>query len=349
MGINYPMAYVTSPGKVEFRERELPHVGPRDVLIETKAAAICGSDLHIFKGKHPSASLPVSIGHEIAGKVIDVGSEVSSHSPGDRVTVEPVLACGTCEECRRGSYHLCRNISFQYRRGQGAFAPYYMALEDRVFHIPDEISYAEGALVEPLSVALHAVKTSGLRLGHSSAIFGAGAIGLLVLCLARLASGGKTFITDISEYRLKVAASLGAYRTIDNRQDDVIHVIGEATGHAGVDRSFEAVGVEATLIQALESLKKGGRATVLGIFENPQACLPVNLFIQKEITLGGSQGYNWDFQDAISLLAQRALDLKPLITHRIPLERLHEGFALLTSPGNQAIKVVVEMNDSPPH
>lgn len=343
MGKTYPMAYVVEPGKVEFRERELPALGDRDVLIEVKAAAICGSDLHIYKGKHPSAPLPVSIGHEVAGKIIEVGKGVTAHAVGDRVTVEPVLACGSCEECLRGSYHLCRNISFQYRRGQGAFAPYFIAPQNRVFRIPDNLTYAEGALIEPTSVALHAVKTSGTRLGHTSAIFGAGAIGLLVLQLARKASGGKTFIADISDYRLGLAASLGASCTIDNRHEDAVRVIDEQTGQSGVDRSFEAVGLEATLIQAVESLKKGGRATVLGIFENPQACLPVNLFIQREISLGGSQGYNWDFQDAIGLLEQGHLDLKPLITHRFPLDRIGEGFELLVSPGNRGIKVVVEM------
>ena len=343
MGKTYPMAYVVEPGKVEFRERELPALGNRDVLIEVKAAAICGSDLHIYKGKHPSAPLPVSIGHEVAGKIIEVGKDVTAHSIGDRVTVEPVLSCGACEECLHGSYHLCRNISFQYRRGQGAFAPFFIAPEHRAFRIPEGLSYNEGALIEPASVALHAVKTSGICLGHTSAIFGAGAIGLLVLQLARRASGGKTFIADISDYRLELAASLGASCVIDNRYEDAAKIIHEKTGQSGVNRSFEAVGLEATLIQALEVLRKGGRATVLGIFENPQACLPVNLFIQKEISLGGSQGYNWDFQDVIALLELGQLDLKPLITHRFPLERLQEGFELLMMPGNHAIKVVMEV------
>src|SRR5512138_382872 len=174
------MAVVTAPGKVEFQERCLPELGARDVLVQIKAAAICGSDLHVFKGLHPSAALPVTVGHEAAGQIIEIGGAVTKHAVGDRVTIEPIITCGTCEFCERGLYHLCTSVSFKYRQGQGAFASFFVASEERVHTLPARISYEEGALVEPLSVALHAVKKSGLRVGETCAIFGAGAIGLLV-------------------------------------------------------------------------------------------------------------------------------------------------------------------------
>lgn len=341
--ITYPMAVITAPGKIEFQDRTLPEPGLNDVLVRVKAAAICGSDLHIYKGKHPAASLPSAVGHEIAGEVIATGKEVTKVKEGDRVTIEPILTCGRCEFCRRGDYHLCIQVSFQYRRGQGGFAPYFIVHEDRAFRLPESISDEEGALVEPLSVALHAVKISGIRLGQSCAIFGAGAIGLLVLQLARRASGGQCFVVDVRDFRLQQATSMGASHTINNRHGDAIQIILEKTGQMGVDRSFEAVGIEATLVQALQALKKGGKAIVMGIFENPEACLPVNLFVQKEISLAGSQGYHWDFQDAISLLKNGYVDLMPFITHRLPLERLQEGFDLLMDPQSQAIKVLMKI------
>ncbi len=340
MNKTYPMAYVVAPGKVEFREKELPALGERDVLIGVRAAAICGSDLHIFKGKHPSAPLPVSVGHEIAGEVLEIGPDVDKVRIGDRVTVEPVIACGRCDDCRRGRYHLCQEISVQYRRGQGGFAPYFVVSEDHAVRLPDGVSFEEGALIEPLAVALHAVKNSGLRIGESCAIFGAGAIGLLVLMLSRLASAGLVYVVDVQDFRLEKALELGASQAINGRQVDAVEVLQHLTSGKGVDRTFEAVGVEITLVQALQVLKKGGKATLLGIFENPKACLPVNIFVQHEISLAGSQGYNWDFQDGLALLEQGRLSLKPLITHQIHLGDLQEGFELLCSPESQAIKVI---------
>jgi 2-desacetyl-2-hydroxyethyl bacteriochlorophyllide A dehydrogenase len=344
MPVTYPMAVITSPGKIEFQQKTLPVLGDEDVLIRVHAAAICGSDLHLFKGLHPSASLPVAVGHEAAGEIIDVGKAVTKLSLGDRVTIEPVIACGKCAYCLRGDYHLCANVSFQYRQGQGAFGHYFIVHQNRAFRLPDNISYEEGALVEPLSVAMHAVKKSGLRLGQNSAVFGAGAIGILVSMLARQASGVGSIISDIHPYRLSKALELGARMAVNSREQDAVEVILDATEGLGVDKSFEAVGLEATLIQSLQVLKRGGNATLLGIFEQADNRLPVNLFVQREISLSGSQGYSWDFQDSLKMLADGAFDLKPLITHRLPLKSLAKGFEILLNPRNESIKVVIQID-----
>ena len=343
MSKTYPMAVITSPGKVEFQTRVLPDLGAKEILIQVKTAAICGSDLHIFKGLHPSASLPVPIGHEAAGQIIAVGEEVQKYKIGDHVTIEPVISCGKCDFCLRGQYHICVNISFQYRKGQGAFAPYFIASEERVFKLPDNLSYEEGALVEPLSVAFHAVKKSGIRLGQTCAVFGAGAIGLLVAMLAHRTSGSDVFVVDINSFRLQKALELGATKAINSLEVNPVETIMEQTGQMGVDRSFEAVGLEATLIHALMSLKKGGCATSLGIFEKPDAVLPVNLFVQRELTLAGSQGYCWDFQDSLTLLENGIIDLSKLITHRVNLVNLQQGIEILLKPQNNAIKVVINI------
>jgi 2-desacetyl-2-hydroxyethyl bacteriochlorophyllide A dehydrogenase len=345
MSKTYPMAMVTAPGKVEFQTKTLPDLSAREVLIQVKAAAICGSDLHIFKGLHPSAALPVSIGHEAAGQIIAVGKEVLKHKIGDRVTIEPVIACGKCDFCIRGQYHLCINISFQYRKGQGAFAPYFIASEERVFKLPENLSYEEGALVEPLAVALHAIKKSGLHLGQTCAVFGAGAIGLLVTTLAHRTTGSKVFVSDINSFRLEKALELGATEVINSLASNPVETILEKTGQMGVDRSFEAVGLEATLIQSLKALKKGGTTTLLGIFEKSDVVLPVNLFVQREINMAGSQGYCWDFQDSLTLLENNVVDLKKLVTHQLNFGELQQGFEILMNPQNNAIKVVIKVNN----
>ncbi len=341
----YPMAFISEPGKIEFRDIPLRDPSAHEVMIKVHNAAICGSDLHLFKGKHPSASLPSAVGHELAGEVIRVGSEVSVIREGDRVTVEPVINCGNCYYCQRGDYHLCINISFQYRKGQGAFAEYFYAPENRTYVLPDSISYEEGTLIEPLSVALHAVKKSGIRIGQSSIVFGAGAIGQIVSMLSKNLSGLKPYIADINDFRVQKAIDLGANGIFLRREDDINKLIMSRTENLGFDHAFEAVGVEAALVQALQVAKKGGKVTLLGIFEELYPKIPVNLFVQREITLTGSQGYAWDFQDSISLVAQGRINLKELITTRLPLDQLQNGFDLLCLPDNKQIKLLININN----
>jgi 2-desacetyl-2-hydroxyethyl bacteriochlorophyllide A dehydrogenase len=339
------MAIVTSPGKIEFQARPIPPLGPDEVRIKVKAVSICGSDLHIFKGAHPAAPLPVPAGHEIAGEVEKIGDKVSKLKPGDRVAIEPVIVCEHCHFCLRGEYSLCENISFQYRKGQGGFTPDFIAQDKWVHRLPDNLSYTEGALVEPLSVALHAIKKSTLGVGDNSAIFGAGAIGLLLLMLIKTTGGGDVYVVDVQDHRLQKALDMGAAAVFNNLEGGTVEKIIQLSNGLGVDRAYEAVGINVTLVQALQTLKKGGMAILLGLFESPDVSIPANIFVQKEISLTGSQGYCWDFQGALKLLADEQIDLKPLITHQVPLTQVQEAFDLLMDPQNEAIKVVVNVDE----
>lgn len=340
-----PMAIVTAPQVIEFQERPLAMPGPGEVRIKVKAVSICGSDLHIFKGAHPAAPLPVPAGHEIAGEVDKVGEGVSKVKPGDRVAIEPVVVCEVCDFCQRGEYSLCEKISFQYRMGQGGFTTHFIAREKWVHVLPAGLSYAEGALVEPLAVALHAIKKSNLRVGDNSAIFGAGAIGLLLLMLLRATGGGEVYMVDVQEHRLRKAVELGATAIFNNLEGNTVEKIVQHSGGSGVERAFEAVGINLTLVQALQVLKKGGRAILLGLFEKPELAIPANIFVQKEISLTGSQGYCWDFQGALKLLADKRINLKPLITHQMPFANVQEAFELLIDPKNDAVKVVIIVDE----
>jgi len=340
----YPMAFVSAPGKIEFQEKKLAPLPPEAVLIRVKACSICGSDLHIFAGRHPSAPLPMAIGHELSGEVLEIGDGVSGVRAGDRVVVEPVITCGKCPFCIKGDYHLCSQISFQYRRGQGGFAPYFVAEEKWVHPLPAGVSFEEGALIEPLSVALHAVQKGNLLPGHTVAIFGAGAVGLLLLLLARLSGVADVFVSDIRDSRLKKAKALGASVGIHGRKEDAVQKILDMTSQLGVDRAFEAVGLESTLVQSLQVLKKGGSAVVVGLFEDPQVRIPANLFIQREISLLGSQGYCRDFQTALRLVEKGLINLKEVMTHVLPISSLQEGFDLLRNPDGEAVKVVIKMD-----
>ena len=336
-----PMVFVTQPGKVEIWERPIPSLDESDVLIKVKATTLCGSDVHIFKGKHPAVSLPVPVGHEIAGEVAEVGAGVTRVKPGDYVTVEPVIVCDRCHYCRRGEYHLCANISFQYRQGQGGLTTDFVAPERWVHLLPEGISYPVGALIEPLAVAVHATRLANLGAAESVAIFGAGAIGLLILQVARAIGAGEVFITDVRDARLDAAISFGASGVINSLKANAVEEILARTGGLGVQRAFEAVGLETTLTQALQSLQKGGMAVLVGLFENERIGVPANIFVQKEISLTGSQGYHWDFQRAIELVREGKVDLDKMITHKFKFEQTQQAFEALLDPGQEAVKVVI--------
>jgi len=338
------MAVVTAPGRVEFKKRTLPPLGAHDVLLKVKACSICGGDLHIYKGKHPLAPLPMAIGHEISGEVTETGKAVSNVSRGDRVAVEPVITCGTCYFCLRGEYHLCQNIGYQYSSGQGGFTPYFVVSENWVHRLPDSISFEEGALLEPLAVAVHAARKAQVELGNSAAIFGAGGIGLFLLQVVKAAGGSEVFIVDLLEHRLKTALSLGAKFSINAGEEDPVERIFKETRGLGVDRSFEAVGLEKTFRQSAESLKKGGICVLIGLFEDPwNVKFPVNLFVQREIQIRGCRGYCWDFQVAIELVRNGRVRLNPLISHQLPLSDLPKAFEILLDPKAKANKVVIQL------
>jgi 2-desacetyl-2-hydroxyethyl bacteriochlorophyllide A dehydrogenase len=338
----YPMAVVTAPGKVEFVKRTLPPVGDHDVLLRVKACAICGGDLHIYKGKHPLASLPMAIGHELSGEVIRTGNSVTRISPGDRIAVEPVIPCGKCYFCLRGEYHLCQDIRYQYAAGQGGFTPFFAVSENWVHRLPDFLSFEEGALLEPLAVAVHAARKADLGLGQTAAIFGAGGIGLFLVQVARAAGCGSVFVADLLDHRLKTALTLGATAAMNAAQEDPVERILKETDSLGVDRSFEAVGAEKTLHQCAQSLKKGGICALIGLFEEAHHIhFPINLFVQKEIQIRGCRGYCWDFQVALDLVKAGGVKLKPLISHQLPLTDLPMAFEILSDPKAKAQKVVI--------
>jgi 2-desacetyl-2-hydroxyethyl bacteriochlorophyllide A dehydrogenase len=344
MSLRVPMAVVTEPGKVVLQERELPEMGQEDVTIRVKTVTLCGSDLHIFKGKHPAVDLPIPVGHEVCGEIVATGGSVSSLHVGDRIAVEPVITCGRCHYCMRGLYHLCTQISFQYRRGQGGLATHLVIPEQWAHKLPEAVDDEEGALIEPLSVALHAVRKSSLQPGGSSAVFGAGAIGLLIVQVARATGGGKIFAIDIDPFRLEYALRLGASHALNNLDEPVVDFIREQTDDLGADRVFEAAGLEVTLLQSLESVRKGGNVIVIGLFEKAEVRIPANVFVQKEISLSGSQGYQWDFPIAINLAASGRINLKDMITHRFELSQVQDAFDVLTNPQEKVVKVLIRLD-----
>lgn len=336
------IAAVTEPYKVSYFTKPVREPGKSDVVIRIVRSSICGSDLHIYKGKHPSVTLPCTIGHELSGEVVETGSDVHNFKVGDRVIVEPIIYCGECEACRKGNYSQCERVSFTYRNGDGAMANYIVVPEKTVYHMPDDMTYAEGALIEPLAVVTHAVRRADINLGDTVFIMGAGTIGLLTAALCSLNGASKIIVADLQDNKLELAKEFGATHVINSQKEDLQEAIFRLTDGKGVDKAFECVGLEVTLTQVLLSLKKNGLATMVGIFENPTINLNVARFITHEIRLQGSQGYCWDFPIAINMA--KKIPLEKLVTHVFPLDRLSDAFAAAFDRTQNAIKIQISMD-----
>ena len=330
---------IYEPFKTRFLTRTITQLGDDEVLVRIRASAICGSDLHIARGKHPSAPLPCTIGHEFSGEVFKTGHGVDSVCPGDRVTVEPCIVCGRCEACRHGDYGYCEHITYTYRNGDGAMADCIVVKAPYVYKLPPYLTYETGALTEPLSVAVHAVRRADVRLGETVLVIGAGAIGMLIAAVCRRSGARTVIIADQNDGRLETALQMGADIAVNVRETDLEKEILRLTSGRGVDKSFECVGHASCFRQAIDTLRHGGTATVAGIYEDQDLHFAPARLVTHEITIRGTQGYCWDFPVAIA--AAKDIPLEKLITHKFPLSQLQKALDTALDPGSGSIKVLL--------
>jgi len=319
-------AVLYGPKDLRIEEVPTPILGKREVLVKVKVCGICGSDLHAYKGKHPDYILPVIPGHEFSGIVEEVGEEVRSVRPGDRVTVEPVKVCGRCYYCLRGQYNRCLNLKIIGAQTNGAFAEYVVVDENRVFKLPANMSFEEGAMIEPTAVAVHAIKRSSGVEGKDIMILGAGTIGLLILQVAKAFGADSIIITDIIDSRLSLAKELGADEVINPSKGKLRDIVMGLTRGLGISLAFEAVGVEETLKDALTLARKGGEIIVIGVFERPSIPIPIMEIVNKELVVKGSLIYRWDYETALRLVSTGKVNVRKLISVSLPLEKIREAF-----------------------
>jgi L-iditol 2-dehydrogenase len=314
----------------------VPVPAATEVLVQVAACGICGSDVHGFDGTSGRRIPPLVMGHEAAGVVAAVGSEVSRFAVGDRVTFDSTVYCGVCSFCRRGEVNLCDDRQVvgvscgDYSRA-GAFAEYVAVPERIVYKLPDDLGFAEAAMLEAVSVALHAVVVSKLDGGETALIIGAGMIGLLTLQAARAAGCSHVFVADIDESRLKSAAELGADKTLLLSGAELTKEILRLTEGRGVDVVLEAVGRNETIATAIDSVKKGGTVTLIGNI-TPQVNLPLQKVVSRQIRLQGSCASSGEYPEAMTLMASGKIRVDTLITAVAPLsdgpswfDRLHSG------------------------
>lgn len=347
-------AILDSVQHISIEQRDIPAIGPRDALVEVNYVGVCGSDMALFDQGFIGDSyveFPMVLGHEAAGTVVSVGSEVTTLSPGDRVALEPGIPCGECDLCREGKYNLCQSVFFWASLPvvEGALQEYVRHPADFCFKIPDSMTLAEGAMIEPLSVAYHAVKSSQAGLGDRAVVFGAGSVGLLTLLTLKAAGAHKVAVVDVVENRLQLAENLGAL-TVNaaagaSKQpggETVAQRVRELLGGTP-EFAFETAGNEITMNQAIRTVRPGGTAVFVGYTKTGRANLNVNLLIDKEITLETVFRYRHTYPGAIEAVASGAIPAGKVITDIYPFDQVERAMKDAINHKDQVTKCVIEV------
>lgn len=331
---------------LEVKDLPNPIPGPDEILIQVSACGICGSDVHGYDGSTGRRIPPIVMGHEAAGIVAGVGSEVTNFKLGDRVTFDSTVYCGQCEYCLKGDVNLCNQrqvigVSCTEFRRAGAFAEFLTVPARIAYQLPDSFSFAEAAMLEAVSVALHGVAVSQMKPEDTVLVIGAGMIGLLLLQAARAAGCSRVFIADVDATRLALAEQLGADRTILASGTPLIEDILQQTGGNGVDVVLEAVGREETIVGAIDCVRKGGTVALIGNI-SPQIMLPLQKVVSRQIRLQGSCASAGEYPQAIELIASGRIKVDSLITAIAPLSDGPSWFDRLHAREPNLMKIVLD-------
>jgi L-iditol 2-dehydrogenase len=327
---------------------DLPTPQPTEdeLLIRIQACGICGSDVHGYDGSTGRRLPPIVMGHEASGIVESAGSAVGNFRAGDRVTFDSTVYCGKCFYCQRGQINLCENrevigVSTPAFRRMGAFAEFVSVPARIAYRLPGSMPYAHAAMIEAVSVAVHAVSLTPIALDDTLVVVGAGMIGLLTLQAVRAAGARRVFVVDLDNSRLELARSLGATQTFNSRSADVIAQILDLTSGRGADAAMECVGSTVPVKLALDSVRKGGSVTLIGNVA-PTVVFDLQSTVTRQIRLQGSCASSGEYPKCISLMSRGAIRVEPLISAVAPLEDGASWFHRLYEREPGLLKIVLE-------
>ncbi len=332
-----------------------PDTRPGSVKIEVGWCGICGSDLHEYLAgpifappsgsPHPltGEEMPIVLGHEFGGRVVEVGDGVTRAEVGDRVAVEPIWYCGECPECRRGVYNLCRQVGFfGLSGGGGGFSEFAVVPEYMAHRLPEELSDEESALVEPVAVGLHAVRQAEFTPGQSAIVFGAGPIGATTVQCLRASGATLVIVAEVAQNRKEMAHKIGADAVIDPAEEDAAEAVERLTDGAGVDVSFDAAGAQETFQTAFQATARGGKVVNVAIWEQSIELDP-NDMVLSEVEVIGSIAYANEYPATMALMKDERVNAGNLVTKRISLsEIVEEGFEELAANRDQHVKILVQ-------
>ena len=327
-------------------DRPEPVPAANEVLIAVKACGICGSDVHGMDGSTGRRRPPIVMGHEASGIIATAGPGVENWKQGDRVTLDSTVYCGECEFCRRGQINLCNNrrvlgVSCEEYRRDGAFAEFVAVPQHILYRLPDALPFEHAALIEPFTIALHAVRRTKVLATDKVVVVGAGMIGLALTQVLSAIGCARIIVVDVAPDRLALAQTMGATHIVNSAEADAAAAIADLTAGAGADASFEAVGVTATVDLSVRCLRKGGSAVLVGNF-SPKIELPLQVVVTRELSMHGSCASSGEYPDCLDMMAKGKLRADPLISATAPLEQGAEWFDRLYRKEPGLLKVVLK-------
>ena len=332
-------------GKLVYGDVPSPVVGSGEVLVEVKACGICGSDVHGMDGSSGRRIPPLIMGHEAAGVIAEVGQGVEGWAKGERVTFDSTVYCGDCHFCRAGKINLCDRrrvlgVACEEFRQEGAFAECVAVPARILYRIPEGVSFEQAAMVEPISVAVHAVNRTPVRLNDTAVVIGAGVIGLLVVQALRAAGCGRIIAVDLSPTRLELAGELGADEVLRSDEVDVVEAVRERTGGRGADIAVEAVGIDQTVRTAVDCVRKGGAVTLVGNV-SPRVELLLQAAVTRELSLYGSAASCGEYPDCLDLMQRGTVRVEAIISAVAPLSEGATWFQRLRDGEKGLVKVIL--------
>jgi L-iditol 2-dehydrogenase len=337
---------LTEYKKLEVTDMPAPEIGAEDLLVRVRACGICGSDIHGWDGSTGRRIPPLVMGHEAAGEVAAVGANVREFNVGDRITFDSMVSCGRCRFCRAGEENLCDNrrvlgVSCGEYRRHGCFAEYVAVPARIAYPLPRNVPFEHAALIETLSVVVHATGLSGVRLGDTAVVVGSGMIGLLAIQTLRLAGCGAVVAVDLEEKKLETARRLGASHALQPQKSDVAAEVKALTGGRGADLAMECVGAGPPVKTAIDCVRKGGTVTLVGNL-SPKIELPLQSVVTRELRLQGSCASSGEYPACIELLASGRVQVQPLISAQAALEDGPSWFARLYGQEPGLMKVILK-------
>jgi L-iditol 2-dehydrogenase len=337
---------LTQYKQLEYVDFPDPEYGPDDLLVRVRACGICGSDIHGFDGSSGRRVPPLIMGHEASGEIAAVGANVKAFRAGDRVTFDSMISCGKCAFCASGDINLCDNRQVlgvspgDYRR-HGAFAEFVTVPARIAFRLPDGVKYEHAAMVEPVSVVVHATNLAPKKLGQTAVVVGTGMIGLLAVQALKAAGYSRVFAVDLEDHKLKLAQELGADAAINPKSTDAVKAVQELTGGRGADLAMECVGATAPVQTAIACVRKGGSVTLVGNI-TPKIDLNLQSVVTREITLFGSCASAGEYPECLDLINSGVIRVEPIISAQAPLSEGAQWFDRLYGHDPELMKVILQ-------